>query len=111
MAQIYALPRARYSTLVAANVRAEAARRGFNQVSLAAVLGISQPNVSKRWRGVHPFSLDELALLADAFDVDDEVLTRCPRPDSNRQPAGWLAEVVRGPWAPRLVAGVAAVSA
>lgn len=37
--------------IVAANVRAEAARLGYNQVRLGQALGISQPSINKRWTG------------------------------------------------------------
>ena len=52
---------------VAANVRAEAGRFGLNQSTLAALIGLNQPQVSKRWRGVVAWSLDEVAALAGVF--------------------------------------------
>lgn len=52
------------SERVAANVRAELARRRVTQTQLASVLGIPQPAVSRRLGGKVPFSIDELADLA-----------------------------------------------
>lgn len=52
-----------------ANVRAEMARRGVSQAKLAAALGLSQPSISARLRGVTPFDVDELHAVADFLDV------------------------------------------
>lgn len=78
--------------VVAANVRAEAARLGYNQVRLGQTLGISQGAITKRWRGVRPWQLEELDGLATALGVSVADLvtptgreTR-PRQDSNLQP-------------------------
>lgn len=78
--------------VVAANVRAEAARLGYNQVRLGQRLGISQGAITKRWRGVRPWQLEELDGLATALGVSVADLvtptgreTR-PRQDSNLQP-------------------------
>ena len=80
--------------VVAANVRAEAARAGFNQVRLGQILGISQPSVNKRWTGKRPWQLEELDSLATALGVSVVDLvtptgreTRL-RQDSNLQPRG-----------------------
>lgn len=45
--------------IVAATVRAEAARLGYNQVRLGQMLGISQPSINKRWTGKRPWQLEE----------------------------------------------------
>ena len=78
--------------VVAANVRAEAARLGYNQVQLGQTLGISQPSVNKRWTGKRPWQLEELDDLARTFGVSVADLvtptgreTRL-RQDSNLQP-------------------------
>jgi len=55
---------------VAAEVRALKGRHDVTQDQLAHVLGVAQPAVSKRLRGVTPFSLDELEKLADFFGLD-----------------------------------------
>jgi transcriptional regulator with XRE-family HTH domain len=57
------------SAQTGANVRAEMARRGVSQVKMAAALGLSQPSVSARLRGVTPFDVDELHAVADFLDV------------------------------------------
>lgn len=55
---------------IGANIRAEMARAGMSQTSLAAVLGISQPAVSKRLLGKQAFDVDELTRVADALGLD-----------------------------------------
>lgn len=69
---------------VAAEVRSLAGRYNVTQERLAAVLGISQPAVSKKWRAATPFTLREIATLAEFFNVDASELvggTRVgPRP-------------------------------
>lgn len=52
-----------------ANVRAEMARAGISQTSLATSLGISQAAVSKRLRGEVAFNVDELAAVAEVLGV------------------------------------------
>ena len=82
--------------VVAANVRAEAARRGYNQVKLGKTLGISQGAITKRWRGERPWQLEELDSLASALGISVVDLvtptgreTRL-RQDSNLQPRDYL---------------------
>ena len=78
--------------VVAANVRAEAARAGFNQVRLGQRLGISQGAITKRWRGERPWQLEELDNLATALGVSVVDLVTPTgrearlRQDSNLQP-------------------------
>lgn len=78
--------------IVAANVRTEAARLGYNQVRLGQMLGITQSSVNKRWTGKRPRQLEELDSLASALGVSVVDLvtptvreTRL-RQDSNLQP-------------------------
>ena len=82
--------------VVAANVRAEASRLGYNQVRLGKTLGISQGAITKRWRGERPWQLEELDSLASALGVSVADLvtptgreTRL-RQDSNLQPRDLL---------------------
>ena len=66
---------------VAANVRAEAARRGLRQADLAGSLGVSQETLSRRLTGRVPFDVDELVDVAAALGVDvAELFTRHPVP-------------------------------
>ena len=51
--------------VVAANIRAEAARIGLRQKAVAGLLGLSQGQVSKRWNGQIEWSLGELQTIAD----------------------------------------------
>lgn len=67
------------SARVAAEVRAQAARRGLNQTELGRILGLSQPQISGRMRGRMPFRLDEIDLLARHFGIDAaELMPRRP---------------------------------
>lgn len=67
-----------YSERVAAEIRAHLARQGMGQADLAAVLGKSQQTASNRWRGVHPFSVDELDLIACHLGIAVESLVAPP---------------------------------
>lgn len=58
------------SAVVASNVRDLLPQAGKRQVDVAAALGISQPAVSARLKGVTPFTIDELAPLAELLGVD-----------------------------------------
>jgi transcriptional regulator with XRE-family HTH domain len=53
---------------VAAEVRAMAARKGYKQVQIAAVIGESQSTVSRLLKGQRPFDIDHLAALAGEWD-------------------------------------------
>ena len=64
---------------VAAAVRAEASRRGHTQAHVGALLGISQTQVSARYRAEVPLTLEQLEVLADAWRVDVRELMP-PRP-------------------------------
>ncbi len=93
--------------VVTANVRAEAVRRGYNQIGLADALGMTQAQVTRRWKGSPLWTFDELDAIADLFDipvtdlVTDFTESRTPtggshrgglpraRRDSNPQPSDW----------------------
>lgn len=64
---------------VAANIRAELARAGISQASLAASLGITQQALSRRLLGKTPFSFDEAFAIADTLGVPvSEILPTRP---------------------------------
>ena len=71
-------------TAVAAEVRALMGRYNVNQTKLADVLGVTQTQVSKRLRGLIPFDVDELDVMAGYFRVSVTELvggpTNSPRP-------------------------------
>jgi transcriptional regulator with XRE-family HTH domain len=62
------------SAIVARNLRILMAERGVSQGQLASVLGIAQPNVSKRLKGRTPWTTDDLDKLAEAFMLDHKHL-------------------------------------
>lgn len=65
------------SHMVAANVRAECARRGWTQQDLAGKLKMGRITVSDRHREKTPWTVDELEKLADLFGVEvGELLAR-----------------------------------
>ena len=83
--------------VVAANIRAEAARRGFYQGDIANALGVQQSTISKRWYGDRAWPLEDLPVVADmlgvsvAYLVSDNAPEPSPNPlrprqDSNLQP-------------------------
>ena len=57
------------ATTIAANVRAEVARTRTSQATLAAILNLSQPSISRRLHGATPFSAHELATIATHLDI------------------------------------------
>ena len=57
------------STRVAAEVRASLARQGMSKTDLGRILGISAPTARSRWSGTLPYTLDELAIIADTLAV------------------------------------------
>lgn len=61
---------------VAANVRAEMARRQINQTDLAARLGRSQAWISRRLVGAVPFDVAELDSIAAILETSITVLVR-----------------------------------
>ena len=56
------------------NVRAEMARRGVTQMTLARKIGLSQAAVSARLKGKTPFDINELVQIAVALDVPLDAL-------------------------------------
>lgn len=55
-------------------IRGQLARAHRTQADLAAVLGVSQPQVSARMRGDVPWRVDELLKVAEWLDVAPSVL-------------------------------------
>ncbi|MDK9294536.1 hypothetical protein FAM19031_000574 [Propionibacterium freudenreichii] len=55
--------------VVAANVRAEASRRGYTQSTLARALGVTHAPINRKWLGVRPWKLEDLDQLAALFGV------------------------------------------
>jgi len=55
---------------VVANVRAEAARRGYAHRDIAKHLGISGPSFSARMTGKTPIDVTELFAIADLLQID-----------------------------------------
>lgn len=60
------------------NVRAELARLGKGQDALADLLGVSQPQISKRLAGVIGFEAAELVRIAAEFDIPMSRLVETP---------------------------------
>ncbi len=60
--------------VVAGEVRAWMGRRGVNQTALAAAIGVSQSQISKRLKGTIPFDIVELARVAAFLNVDVALL-------------------------------------
>ncbi len=50
------------------------ARFSLQQADLAVILGVTQAQVSRKLRCVHPFTLDEVELLAAYFSTTPPVL-------------------------------------
>lgn len=67
---------------IGSNVRAELARLGFGQDRLAELLGISQPQISKRLAGVIGFEAAELVRIAADLDIPLARLVEAPTPAS-----------------------------
>lgn len=61
---------------LAANIRAEMARKGITQDQLGEVLGISQPQVSRRLRGDITFNVIEISRIAELVGVPAAELLR-----------------------------------
>lgn len=67
---------------IGSNVRAEIARLGLGQDRLAEILGISQPQISKRISGVIGFEAAELVRIAAELDIPLSRLAEAPTPAS-----------------------------
>jgi transcriptional regulator with XRE-family HTH domain len=61
---------------VAANIRAEVARAGVRQQDLARALGMSQPAVSDRFRGITAWTLNEVEAVARLLGTTASDLVR-----------------------------------
>ncbi len=59
---------------LADEIRGQLARSHRTQADLAALLGVSQPQVSARMRGEVPWRVDELVRVAEWLDVRPSVL-------------------------------------
>ena len=62
------------SAATGANVRAEMARCGVTQTTLARKIGLSQTAVSARLKGRTPFDINELVLIAQVLGVPLDTL-------------------------------------
>lgn len=58
-----------YQQSIAAAVRAEFGRRGFNITDLTRVLERSRPTAANRWHGVAPYVADELDRVASFLGI------------------------------------------
>lgn len=56
-----------FSAIVASRLRGVLAERGMNQQDLVRILSVSTSAASKRYRGLMPFPLDEVPVLAAAL--------------------------------------------
>src|SRR5690606_5093970 len=75
---------------IAANIRAEIARRGMKDGEFAAVFKMTPMSMSRRLSGNTPFTTPEVKRAADYFGVSVGSLfePQLPRLDSNQQPIG-----------------------
>ena len=74
--------------IVAGNVRAQAARLGLTQIALGAALGLTQGQVTRRWKGQSAWQLNELGKVAAVLDVT--VVDLVSEPDT-QNPRRWIA--------------------
>jgi len=63
-------PPSSYSQAVAAEVRAELARKGRSRQWLADAIGMPLSTLNTRCRGTEPFRITELAAVSEALSVD-----------------------------------------
>lgn len=66
----------KYRKQLSANIRAEMARHDQNQADIARLLGVTQPQVSKRLHGHQEWRFGELLKLAATWDIDLSTLTQ-----------------------------------
>lgn len=72
------------SEVAARSIRAEAARAGLTQAQLGEALGINRVGIGHRFRGVTPWSLDEVERAARLFGLrPGDLLTEGPRADDS----------------------------
>ena len=72
------------NTRVAIEIRALMGRYGVTQTTLAGALDINQGQVSKRLRGIIPFTLDEIESISAYFKIAPSKLlgyAEAPHPD------------------------------
>ena len=74
--------------IVAGNIRAEAARLGYSQSALGRALGMSQNQITTRWRGIHRWQLDELDSVAAVLGTSVAKLVTEPE---MQNPHRWIA--------------------
>jgi hypothetical protein len=105
-----------FTAAVAAEVRAQAARRGLLQKDVRELLGLQKAGASSRWNGKVPFRLEEIGILCEAWGIAPADLmpskwspaerSELPRLDLNQQPCGYAyAQVIdlpRHPEHPRV---------
>lgn len=73
--------------LIGRRVHMELWDRGIQQRDLCEALGISEPSLSRKLRGLRPWTVDEVLQASDFFRIP--VTELLPRVDSNHQPAGY----------------------
>ena len=62
-------PRTPRRTLIAGEIRAELARRGFSAADLADATGITRATLRRRLAGESPFNFDELAAVSAHLEL------------------------------------------
>lgn len=67
-----------FEPTVAANIRAEAARRGLLQKDLGRYLGLAPSRISERWHGRTPWTLQDIERLAELFGCSPQSLCAAP---------------------------------
>ncbi|WP_297587809.1 helix-turn-helix domain-containing protein [uncultured Mobiluncus sp.] len=65
--------------VVASNIRAEASRLGYTQIEFGRALGISQNQITRRWKGQIKWQLDELDAVAALLGLTVNDLITPPR--------------------------------
>lgn len=85
-----------FSAIVAENIRALAARRGYTQVRIADALGLNQSTVSLRWNGKRAWPLEDIARVAVILSTTPWDLAT-PSPEYERGQSDGLAPVRRLP--------------
>jgi transcriptional regulator with XRE-family HTH domain len=74
---------------VAARIRGLAGEQGLKQRDLAKALGLGESQISGRLRGRIAFTINEIYILAELFDIEPgELLPKCAVRDLNPEPAG-----------------------
>lgn len=77
-----------------------ALRGGMTQTDLARMIGADKATISKSFKGIRPWKIEDVEVLADAFDVppttffmrpEDVLRSRCVRPEPHAELAGQLS--------------------